>query len=440
MAVDGHLGEDVDVDEELFLARDLGGEVGVQGVDALDDEDAARAVQRQRLVGVVAFVLAEVELAQGDGLAGEELEEVGVQAGHVDGLEAFVVQVAVLVARVAPVPHEVVVGGEEGGAQAQHAQVGTQAHGEGGLPGGTGAGHEDEVGAGRARGDAVGEGGEALFVEGLDGVDDVGHGAVGDGGVELAGVADADDLAPAQVLGVDLEEEVVGRHGVELGGRLEAGELEDEAVAQGEDVEEADDAGARGQHALGQVVEALADGHAQIGRVAVLQEERLVALAVLAEALEHLFVAHDAVGDGRVARDEGGQLAAQGGHLGLALGLGHVPGPEEGVVAEALAHAAMGFGEGGVQDLGQEEAEGAAVDLPAFLVGQREGFEAGVHHHGGVQGEDVVVHQRGDGGQAAHGFGEDVAQVRAVGHGAFAGLAVDGHFDGVVQRHGGLSW
>lgn len=169
---------------------------------AFDEEDGA-GLEAEALAVVLAAAGLEVVGGELDFLSGEDVGEVGVELRQVEGVEAFVVVVAVGVARGVLAVDEVVV-------ERYHLrfeQVGHELYGEalcgGCLAGGGWAGYEDYAcsAAAVALGDVVGDVCEHLFVEGLGDVDEVGHAVVEDVGVEFADVADAYDAVEAEVVG-----------------------------------------------------------------------------------------------------------------------------------------------------------------------------------------------------------------------------------------------
>ena len=136
-------------------------------MDAFKHHDALRIHPRLLRV-IIAIMLEEVELPQVHGLAGEECIEVSCKTLGIDGFHSLVVEVAVLVARIARVAHEVVVGGEQHGLDSVHAQLRADAVGGGGLAGGGGAGEQHEANRRLVRRDLVRDAGELLRLQGLD--------------------------------------------------------------------------------------------------------------------------------------------------------------------------------------------------------------------------------------------------------------------------------
>ena len=183
--------------EELLL-RQAGGQLGVEAVDALNQQHLA-GIEAHGLTLVDSPTQLEAVGWQVHLLATEQSGEVRLQPLKVQGVQALVVQLPVGVARGALAVHEVIVEGNHLGGEHIGHELDAQALGRGGLARRRRAGQQHYAGA--ALGDAVGDAPQELAVQGLGHIDEHGGAPLLHGPVELAHVAHADDAVEAQVLG-----------------------------------------------------------------------------------------------------------------------------------------------------------------------------------------------------------------------------------------------
>ena len=122
VVVEVELGEGGDVDVELAFVGEAGGEFGVEGMDAFEDDDLV-FVEPEFFAAVEARAGMEIEGGQVDFAAGVEVGEVAVEDGDVDGVEVFEVVVAGGGAGGSLAVDEIVVGAEGDGAQAVDAEL-----------------------------------------------------------------------------------------------------------------------------------------------------------------------------------------------------------------------------------------------------------------------------------------------------------------------------
>ena len=125
-------------------------------------------------------------------------------------------------------------------------------------------------------------------------------------------------------------------------------------------------------------------------------------------------IANNTVDNWNVLFDQSGKACPQCGGFGFTIGGRHVPRPKERIVAETLAYTAFYAGEIVMKGLGQQKAERTAINLPAFLVGQREGAHGGVKHHGAVKRDNIVVRKRRKHREPPDFAGEHLSQRRSI--------------------------
>ena len=274
-----------DVNLVLAFGGNLRGQFRVQGVDAFQDEDGV-VVDAQLVAFEFLFAGVEVEARQFHFLAPQEGLQLGVEQLEVEGVERFVVVVALLVAGCVFAVHKVVVQRDGVGAQPVGHQLHAEALAEGGLSGGGGSGDEHELHAAAVLAplvDVVGYLGYLLLLQGFRHVDEVGGMSFLASQVEVAGVAQPHDVVPAQVFLEDVEHLLLLHHLFQRVGVLLAGDAQQQPVVVFHEVEQPDEAGA-GQ----QVAVVIVHGVAQriiigVERAGGFQQPHLVVHAALAE-------------------------------------------------------------------------------------------------------------------------------------------------------------
>ena len=235
-------------------------------------------------------------------------------------------------------------------------------------------------------------------MEGLGDADELVDFAVHDPTVQLAGRRHAEDVTPADVLLVDVEEGFRADFRREAVGRRLRRQAEDEAVLVGLERESLQKAGAMDHRRLEEIVEASAVDEQDDGRVAVGEEVELVFLPVGAEALQGLLVGEEAALDRQVLRDDGAHALLDGGDdRGAVVALAPADGAEE-PLPQRMAHAHLAVGTNLVRGLGEDEAERPAVDAPAVRVVKRQRGDRRRDHDGRRKRDDIVVEERGDDG------------------------------------------
>ena len=377
--IEHELGERVEVDAELQLVRDAAREVRVERVDAFEHHDA-RGVHLRLRLGVGTVVPEEVELPQVDRPAGEERVQVGGEARGVHGVHGLVVEVPVRVARVARIAHEVVVGGQEDGAQTVHAQLRAEAVGRRRLAGGGGAGEEDEPHRRLARRDLVRDARKVFRLQGLDGAHEDVEAAVQDDLVQVADRLDARDGRAGALAAEHLE------IGLDVGKRLHhvrvlgGGDVEDEAVVHGHELVGPHRARAGRERRLAERAEVAAAGKRHDGRIAVPQQVDLVHAAQALEERHGVPVGNGLNGNREVGRLERGHRGAKARHerrrvqrlrgRPVRVPFGFQRTPKRG--ADGMPHAERPAREELVRALREHEDERIAVNLETLRVGARE--------------------------------------------------------------------
>ena len=221
-------GQTADVDAVFALLGQSVGELVVQTVDALDDQDVLGA-QGEQIAVVLPGALFEVEVGELHRLAVQEPHHVPVELLHIHGPQPLEVVLAVFVpGGVLPV-FEVVVGGDGVGAHPPGQQLGRQAVGEGGLSrgGGTGDHHKAHI---PPFGDLLGNVADLLLHQGLLGEDHLGGVPLGDALVHLRHIGDVERLRTEGGVVEGLEDLDGGRERPEAAGVPQVGQPQDEAV------------------------------------------------------------------------------------------------------------------------------------------------------------------------------------------------------------------
>ena len=209
----------------------------------------------------------------------------------------------------------------------------------------------------------------------------------------------------------------------------------------GEDADLLQDAGGGGERPVPEVAEAVADGEAHGGVVAVAQEVGLVVEVARLQVRERREVGCALGEDGVVGGDE--RLEGRGDGLdGMVVFGDAVEGAVEGV-AGGVVDAEAGGGERPARGHGEEEAGGVREDAAAVFAVRGDGADGAAEAQRLPQADEVVLHLGGDGaGTGADGFqdlpdegsgrplgdravgGEDGTAGR--GHGATVAVAVRG--------------
>ena len=294
--VQGDQGTDIEA-EYTAIVDALGQQHGVQGVEALDDDDGLRG-QTHGLA--VPFPLAglEIEVGQLDLLAVQELchvagEEVGVQ-----GVDVLQITLAIRAeGHLLPV-NVVVIHAHEDGLLAVDPELGGQTVGRSGLAGGTGACQHDGLGVALA--DHVGDPGEFLLVEGFVDPDQLPDAAGGRQIVQVSHRLALHQLAPALAFVEDIEEIGAFQIGGGLAGVAPVGVDEEKAVVRRLDVPARQVAGG-GHHLAVVVVGKVTMGVLiEVVEAAPGQEPGLIQLAVGLEMGDGRFLAHPAAQEGDV--------------------------------------------------------------------------------------------------------------------------------------------
>ena len=154
-----------DIDTELLRFGDLRGELRVQGVDALDDENVV-GLHAQLLAALLAASRLEVIFRQLYLLATEERVELVVDELEIEGIDALVVIFALVVLGRVLTVDKIVVERNLQRFDAVGQQVYAQTLAGGGLSGGRRTGEEHEFHV-LAAGNLVGDLGELLLLQGL---------------------------------------------------------------------------------------------------------------------------------------------------------------------------------------------------------------------------------------------------------------------------------
>ena len=202
MVVQQDAREGVDEDLELGVVRNVGGQGRIQGVDAFDQEDAAR-IQLDLLAIVLPQAGDEVEFRHIHLLSVDHPHDVLLHEGVVHGVEVVEVEAAVGEARGFQPVHEIVVGGHGQGLQAAGLQLDGQTLAEGGLSGGGRSrdeDHLDRVLTAVATVDLLGDLDDLLLLQGFRDLDQFGSLAVEDGIIDVAHGVQAHDDVPPEVL------------------------------------------------------------------------------------------------------------------------------------------------------------------------------------------------------------------------------------------------
>ena len=430
-----HRCEARDVDAELLLFGNRGGQPRVEPVDPLDDEDRP-LVERQRGVVPRAASGDEVVARDIDAFALHQAAQVVVEQFEVDGFERLVVVVAVLVLRGLLAIDEVVVERDQHGAQSEHAQVDAQPFGRGGLAARRGS--RDEHHAGPARevrlGDGVGYFGEFPLVEGLGQLDHAAGVAREDLRIDVADGRDTHDAHPRLVFAEDAEHLVLMDMAVQSVGRGARREHQIEAVVVGLDVEQPDVTRRGGQRTVevagrvGQRVEVAVESRARV------EQGDLVGEAFGSVAGAHLAGQGLAPFDGQVAGHDLPHACLQG--VGLFAG--------EFVDAFDLAvDAALSQRVADVErPVGIEVPDGLLENEPGRALVDADAFERGDVHeadrHRGVypvvQFFDAVIHESGQERVFARGEPlRDLLQRRSHRHFQLAAEVVADDFDRIAH-------
>ena len=238
MVVQEDAGEGIDEDLELGGVGNFGGEAGIQGVDALDDEDAAR-LQLDLLAVILPQARDEIELRDIHFLAREHLLDVGFHQGMVYRVEVVEVEASVREPRGVQPVHEIVVRGHGQGLEAAGLELDGQALAESGLSGGGRAGDQDYfhgILGPVATVDFLGDLDDLLLLERLGDLDQFAGVAFEDGVVHVAHRVQAHDDVPAQVLLEHLIRLGLVYEGRQYGRIMPVRDPEENAIEQGLDV------------------------------------------------------------------------------------------------------------------------------------------------------------------------------------------------------------
>lgn len=231
---DGGEGRDVEFEDAALV--DLGEELGVEGVDAFDDQYHVVG-HLHGLTVVVAVAVFEVEGWEFHLLACQQLVELGVEEVEVDGVEMLEVPFAVLVFGCVFAVDEVVVHGEDHGADAEHGELHGEAFAEGGLAGGGWARDHDDLDV-AALLDLVGDGGDEFLMECLVDLEEFAAVVLVHQAVEVADVVEVHDIVPLHELVEGAEHLGLWHDGCECLGVLDVRHAEEESVLVFLDVED----------------------------------------------------------------------------------------------------------------------------------------------------------------------------------------------------------
>ena len=203
------------------------GELGVEGMDALDDQHGM-CIDTQLVAGEHTLTGGEVELGELYLLALEQGIELGIEEGEVKGVERLKVVLAMFIERCEFAVDEVVVEREGHRMEAICHELYGEALAEGGLARGGGSRYEDD--ACLAAIYVVGNACYALLLQCFGHIDKVGGMAGTAGCVEVAHGAHAHNLLPMVVLAEDAEHLVLTYNILQDVGVLAAGHTQQEAV------------------------------------------------------------------------------------------------------------------------------------------------------------------------------------------------------------------
>ena len=288
----------------------------------------------------------------------------------------------------------------------------------------------------------VGDGGDFLFVEGFGDLDEILDFVGGDDFVEAADGVDAEDAAPAVVFAEGVGEDLDGLEFGDGGGGLAGGHLEDASGLVGDDLEEAEDAGGADHGAGGEVGEILADVGDDFWGIGEAEQGDLVVLAVAGELLDGGGVGHALADDGGVGGDEVAHVEFEGDALvrreaGASVFL-------ELAIESGAEGMFDGEGCGGMEvldGLGEKEGKGADVDLHAAWGSHGDEPDGGIDVEGIGEGDQLVVDEGAEVGEAGDGVGEVVEQLadeRLGGAGNFL-VGFEGDGDGVFHGLGRMA-
>ena len=209
MRVKQNGGERRGIDAELLLLGNLCRQLRIQCVDAFHDENVARA-QAQLLSTLLAPARLEVIARQFHLITAEECVELLIDEFHIEGVQAFVVELTFLVAWCPLAVHEVVVERDLDRPQAVGHQLYRQPFARGGLTTRRRTSDENHAYA-RPLGNHIGDATDLLLLQSLRHMHDVACHTLLHSAIECAHRANAKDVLPAVVLLEDLEHLVLAR-------------------------------------------------------------------------------------------------------------------------------------------------------------------------------------------------------------------------------------
>ena len=384
---------------ELALLRDEVGELRIEGVDALDEQDGLR-IKPEFAAVVFAYAGDEIVFRHLDLLAVQQTQHVFLQGIVVHGVEIVEVVAAVREERSVHAVHEIVVGGEGHRAQSAGHQLDAEPLGDSGLAGAARTGDEHQAHLALAVVEPVyllGDLHDLLLLQGLGHLDELTGPALAAGDVQLAHVAQAHNLVPAEGLKEHVEGLGLLEERSHLPGIVAVGNAEDETVVIGHQGPGLQVPGARDQRVIVHVRSAVEGVVAHIDVTARFQQAHLVLLAQGAEKVYRLPHLH------LVAVERQVQIHQR---LHPGLYLPYDPGVHDGPARQAqVAVVALGNGPAKIElatrpevaaSLREKEAERAAIGAAAAVRTIVQEFDVAVVEDAELQSLEHVVHLGGE--------------------------------------------